>query len=285
MTNYIENFNDYFKEIKEIRKSLKEDEVLCFRGASNIDNGAKPGVIWENRVKEDIAYHSILLEYPEEFNCKTDHLGTLAKMQHYGLPTRLLDVSGNLLVSLYFATNSNKYKDGYVQVFKVNKNEILNSNSDKALMLSCLPGFDKKTKDEIQSFCESHHGRIKEKDIENNDSMIRFLHEVRGEYPAFECAIVGEHLLNSYFVRANKSNQRMKVQDGYFIICGLDESRMNDLIRKHLVETLVIKRSGKGDMLNDLRMMGIHDDTIYPDLERTSLFIRSRKLGWSDLDK
>lgn len=52
--------------------------------------------------------------------------------------------------------------------------------------------------------------------------MIRFLHEVRGEYPAFECAIVGEHLLNSYFVRKNKDNQRMKIQDGYFIICGLD---------------------------------------------------------------
>lgn len=278
----IKSFNDYFSQIKQIYEKLKDDEILCFRGFSNINNGVLPGVFWEKNIDENEGYHSLLLEYPEEFEYKTDHLGTLAKMQHYGVSTRVLDVSGNILVSLYFAACSNKNSNGCVEVFKVRKDEILRHNSDKALMLSCLPCFDKNTKEEIQSFCERNQGRITEDKIKDNDAMIRFLHEVRGEYPAFECAIVGEHLLNSYFVRANKNNQRMKVQDGYFIIAGLDKSRLNDLIRTHLAEKLVIKSEYKEEILKDLKLMNIHDDTIYPDLERTALYMRSRKLAWKD---
>lgn len=276
----INSFSDYFTQLKNIQKTLREDEILCYRGASNIVNSAMPGVVWETHGKESEAYHSLLLEYPEEFDNKTDHLGTLAKMQHYGLHTRLLDVSGNILVSLYFAANSNPNIDGYVEVFRVKKTEILTHNSDKALMLSCLPCFDDKTQNEIKKFCEHNKGKIDESKIKGNEAMVRFLHEVRGEYPAFECAIIGEHLLNSYFVRANKNNQRMKVQDGYFIIHGLDKSRSERMIENHRVMKLIIKSNAKEEIMSDLRMMGIHDDTIYPDLERTALFLRSKKLAW-----
>lgn len=285
VTTDIDDFCSVFTEVKRLRKSLKNDEILCYRGASNVSNEPRPGVQWEDSVDEDVAYHSLLVEYPEEFDNKRDHLGTVAKMQHFGLPTRMLDVSGNILVGLYFAAASNREKEGYVEVFKVKRDEILNHNSDKALMLSCLPCFDKKTQQEIKAFCESHIGKIDESMIRNNDSMTRLLHEIRGEYPAFECAIIGEHLLNSYFVRANKCNIRMKAQDGYFIICGLDESRTNAFIDDHRVETLIIKKNAKVELLSDLKMMGIRDDTLYPDLERTALYQRSRKLGWSDLIK
>lgn len=166
-------------------------------------------------------------------------------MQHYGLNTRLIDISGNILVSLYFASQPKESKDGIVQVYKVKKKDVLMYDSDKVLMLSCLLVFDKNTQNEIKLFCEDHLGRINENNIRFNNSMIRFLHEVRGEYPAFECAIVGEHLLNSYFVRANKDNQRMKIQDGYFIICGLDETRLEQLINKHKICDLIISSNSK----------------------------------------
>ncbi len=281
----VDSLSDCLESIKKLKKSLRVDEVLCFRGSSNIANGPLPGIFWENDVDESSFYHDLILEYPEEFDCKKDHLGTLAKMQHYGLPTRMLDVSGNAFVSLYFATSSNVGKDGYVDVFKVKKSEILKHNSDKALMLSCLPCLDKKSQESIRLFCENNKGKINESMIKNDDAMVRFLHEIRGEYPAFECAIIGEDLLNSYFVRANKNNQRMKIQDGYFIIHGLDNDKFNEFVDSHLVGKMIIKSGKKSEFLSDLNSMGIRDDVIFPDLERTALFLRSKKLGWRSLDE
>lgn len=285
MIKNINDFNSYLDAIKSIKSNLTDDELLFFRGCYNKTYDILPGVYWNKSVDESEVYHNLILEYPEEFDSKHHHLDTLTKMQHYGLATRLIDLSGNILTSLYFASQSNKNKDGVVQVYKVKKNDVLLHNSDKVLMLSCLPVFDNNTKEEIKSFCEKHIDRINENSIRFNNSMIRFLHEVRGEYPAFECAIIGEDLLNSYFVRANKSNQRMKVQDGYFIICGLDELKLKRLIDKHKVCDLIIPANTKKQLLEDLKLMGIHDDTIYPDIERTSLYLRNKKLKWAELEE
>ena len=38
-------------------------------------------------------------------------------MQHYGLPTRILDITANTLVALYFAVSENEDKDGVVYLF------------------------------------------------------------------------------------------------------------------------------------------------------------------------
>jgi len=53
----------------------------------------------------------------------------LAMCQHYGIPTRLLDVSTDILVSLYFACNNNFDKDG--NLFILNKNHLTKFSSKK----------------------------------------------------------------------------------------------------------------------------------------------------------
>ena len=56
---------------------------------------------------------------PESFaSCKND-ISRMAVAQHYGIPTRLLDVSENALVALYFATESEDTLDGSVFVFRL----------------------------------------------------------------------------------------------------------------------------------------------------------------------
>lgn len=47
---------------------------------------------------------------PNEFNSITYFLSRLALMQHYGLRTRILDITANALVALYFAV-----EDGYIK--------------------------------------------------------------------------------------------------------------------------------------------------------------------------
>ena len=52
-------------------------------------------------------------------------------MQHYGIPTRLLDFSLNPLIALYFAVTDNQDKDGKVILAIVNENRIEYENSAK----------------------------------------------------------------------------------------------------------------------------------------------------------
>lgn len=83
---------------------------------------------------EHIAFRSIVAKHPSEFaECKSA-IEHLVKMQHYKLKTRLLDITSNALVALYFActTESGDVNDklGEVIVFKLPKRIIKHYDSD-----------------------------------------------------------------------------------------------------------------------------------------------------------
>lgn len=258
--------------------------MLFYRGVSNVKYNLRPGVYFDDSTTEYDEYHNILLEYTEEFNSK-DHLGTLAKMQHYGASTRLLDISDNILTSLFFAVEQGNKCDGKVWIFKVVKRDVLYHNSDKAMMLACLPAIREEDKAKIKLFCEKHPDEITDRHVVGHPEMVKFLHEIRGEYPAFETAIVGKDILRSYFAQVNKGDVRMKIQNGYFAIFGLDIKDGQRYLERKTVAEITIKANRKQQILDSLELMGIHSDTVYPELERTALYLRSKKLGWQDLNE
>lgn len=282
MIKKIYSIHEYLEYIKkEPRLRYSDEETLFFRGLSETKFDLRPTIFRNKKINaESNAYHDIMMEYPEQFS-KKEHLSNLVKMQHYGLQTRLLDVSRNPLISLYFACEQSPNVNAKVACFKVKKSEVLHHNSDKALMLACTPAFSDKDQNEIKKFCEQHRGVITDDTIGNNAVMKRFLHEIRSEFPAFETEIVGNDLLKNYFVATCKDNQRMKVQDAAFVICGLQKD-VNDLDK--IVVDIEIDYSAKKDILKDLKMLGIANNTVYPDFERTSMAIASdRKVSWVNI--
>ena len=277
MGKIVSSFIEYWGEVRKLLPK-NEDEILFLRGQSNADYQLCPGICRGDSVDEQGEYRQIQIDYPEEFN-KNTHLSNLVKMQHYGLNSRLLDFSLNPLVALYFAVEFNPDKNGKVFAIRVPKKEILFQNSDKALMLSCLPAFSKEEQNEIKKFCQAHQGEITDQDIMYSKVMRRFMHEIRGEYPAFETAIVGKDLLNYYFICPHKDNERMKAQDGAFAIFGLGEERLVKEITDS-AQIIEIDSSAKKEILKELDFMKINSSFIYPGLERKAILNRGKKVDW-----
>lgn len=106
----ISSLSEFVDVISKLtQKSRNTDyEKLVFRGHSDSSSKYKliPSLARYDRnleEKENVIVRELLKLHPEEFNSITSDFDLLAKMQHYELPTRLLDFSYNPLIALYFA--------------------------------------------------------------------------------------------------------------------------------------------------------------------------------------
>ncbi len=192
MTELARSFIDFWCWVSSMAE--KDDEMILYRGQSDRAYNLSPSIFRDQaQGKKDAeleAYRSILAEYPEEFH-ERSHLSVLAKMQHYGTHTQLLDFTTNPLIALYMASEQNPRRDGRGFACKVKKQDLLYHRSDRVMMLACLPLLKEDEQKEIRRFCETHRGVIFEPMVRSSSAFRRFLHEIRGECPAFHCEIRG----------------------------------------------------------------------------------------------
>lgn len=94
---------------------------IWFRGQSDESWPLTPKVFRKKEFDESSMFHHFQIRAPEYRNLHRSIFDWLCLMQHYGLPTRLLDWSESVLVALFFAVNERKDSDGRVFVLNAKR--------------------------------------------------------------------------------------------------------------------------------------------------------------------
>ena len=278
--NYVcGNVQDFIQAVDDLTKKYPEKEYF-FRGHASYEYKLIPS-LYRNRKyynNEDLMYMDFKTQFYNELSDKK-YIEILTTMQHYNMPTRLLDTTSNPLVSLYMTVDkvdeSSNYPIGEVVVMKENKKDIKYSDSNAVTILSSLAVLETKYKQELyEKIVES---------IEKNDPSIyknslsykRFVAEVRNELAYFDESFFSpEVLLTPRHVKVGMINERIIAQSGNFILFGLYDYINGNHVDLNTVIKERIFIVNKKNILKQLNLLNINDSTMYPDKDHTSKAIK-----------
>lgn len=239
---YIESVADFLNALPEGYEFSDTllDNFILYRGQSNKNWGLVPEVMRnrEDFLNEELYIKECLRQYPDEF-LNMDKIDMLIKMQHYGIPTRLLDLTSNPLVALYFACDSQLDEDGVV--YATHSPIFRSTDLHISVVAECL-------------FSHKSHGKIWSpkdgiqigRESISHDDIERIVLENRTPF-TFEAAL---------------SNPRIKNQNGFFALYrGAGDWKEI----KHF-KSIYVKKEHKEKIITQLSKIGIDSSFLFPEL-------------------
>jgi len=277
----VTSVSDYMKQINEMHQ--KEDNIgrkFFFRGQAVDYWDIQPSIFRNNLISIE---HSLMAEpkriLPKEFRNLGDSFEIMEKYQHYGLSTRLLDVTSNPLVALYFACEPNdnaeenerddseqevrypngivyykrtdsvyRYDDSIIKIIAYIAEYNLNEEINMEVLLRNL---------EIEGFLT--------KDYSDDNNVIQLI----------------KRLQESYVVLPAINNERLSRQSGAFLLPAkfnfknAGNNVRNAIIEKSVcslreefeTEVFYITAENKKKIREELNQIDINEANLFPELE------------------
>jgi len=264
----------YVGKVFDIIKD-ESDIVWFFRGHSDkLKYRLEPSISRKDnegnylyRENEHNMFREFLIQNPSSFEKDGSTIEKLVRMQHYSLPTRLLDITSNPLIALYFACISEKNieNDGEVICFSIKKSSIeyYDSLSVSVNANIALLSFDEK---------EDLSLSIKnQKNLNESISVKKLKQLIQDEKPYFDGSISEVDLSKVICVKCKESNERIVSQSGAFLLFGLDSILSEDGSDDINIIRLTVQN--KKNILNELDKLNINEKTIFPFIENTAKYL------------
>jgi hypothetical protein len=261
---------------------FQDGALYYFRGQSSLDYEWQPSIYREKEwiSNEDRLFREMLLRCPQEFVGLRTTFEMLVKMQHYSLPTRLLDLTANPLVALYFACTTPTQvpgmkppdPDGRLGVFRIPRDKAKYFDSDTVSIIANvakLPAavaMKKYKKTGKLYFARKEYGR-------------KLLHEVRQEKFSFNEEIDLEDLEKVICVKAKLDNPRIIRQDGAFFLFGIDRVKTKCSTKIQDYESplshFIVPGNKKGDLEKELDRLSICKASLFPEIDSVGTYLRA----------
>lgn len=263
-------FISTLSEYLDVLSNISED-TLMFRGHASANYDLKPSVFRTKQFieHEDQMYQEMMMTAPEDFNKESSLLEKLVKMQHYGLPTRLLDLTSNPLVALYFACSGEVSRVGEVIVFDLKETPMNYEGSTRIMVLTSLSTV---SYDEKQAIIRGINGS----DSQFQKSLKPLYKRIQKRWPFFKHELTREDIQTTIPVLAPKNNKRIVKQSGTFLLFGLEQrvQSYRQYVKKEI--RYLINPTDKDKLLKQLDVVTINQASLFPEIDQVAHYVKEK---------
>ncbi len=271
------NLTRFLRTILKLEKNATH--TRCFRGQDRREWKVKPAILRDYREGAEPAILSeLMVEAPLEFGSDKSMFSKLVRAQHYGLPTRLLDVTMNPLVALYFACCDTSSADGVVHIFDFSEERVKFADSDA---VSVICNLAKLSHSELQRIRAAYRAsgpwtKSKVTAFRQLAPIERLIQFVRVEKPYFLNVIKPVDVAKYFFVYPEKTNRRVIAQSGAFVAAGI--LRFDGLEKSSgvVAHQIIIPSRCKSSIIDELDQININSRSLFPEIESVSKYISRR---------